>query len=51
MCNRCAELDKKIAQYTRLSDTVGILTTVNRFREIIWQIRAEKAALHAEENG
>ena len=33
MCSKCDNLDKKIAQYARLSNAVGDLTTINLFRE------------------
>jgi hypothetical protein len=49
MCSKCDNLDKKIAKYRRLSDAVGGLTTINRFREEIWRMQAEKVALHSEE--
>ena len=49
MCTKCEELDKKIARYNRLSDSIGDLTSINRFREIVWEMEAEKAALHPEE--
>lgn len=46
MCDRCDDLDKKIAQYRRLSEAIGDLTTIDRFREIVWKMQAEKVALH-----
>ena len=49
MCDKCAELEGRIAHYERVSASVTDLTTVGRIKELVERLRAEKAALHPEQ--
>jgi hypothetical protein len=48
MCDRCARLDKKIAQYQRISFSLNDQLTVDRIKALIAELEAQKAALHPE---
>jgi hypothetical protein len=49
MCDKCVELDGKIAHYERLSKSISDQLTIDRINELVKQIRAQKAALHPEQ--
>jgi hypothetical protein len=49
MCDKCLQLDKKIEHYERLASGVGDELTLERIRELVREMRAQKAALHPEE--
>ena len=49
MCERCAQLDKKIAQYERIAASILDRTTVDGITELIAQMKAEKATLHPKQ--
>jgi flagellar motility protein MotE (MotC chaperone) len=48
MCEKCEELDEKISHYERIRASIGDQLTVDRIKELMEQMKAEKAALHPE---
>ena len=48
MCEKCEELDKRIIHYERIRASIGDPLTVDRIKELVEQVKAEKAALHPE---
>jgi hypothetical protein len=49
MCEKCAELDKKIERCERAVVSVGDRATVERLMAMVKDLQAQKAALHPEE--
>jgi len=49
MCEKCVELDEKIERYERLSSRINDQRTVDGIKELIEQIKVQKAALHPEQ--
>ena len=49
MCDRCVELDAKIAHYRRLVSQLTDPLTTERAANLIAEIQAQKAALHPEQ--
>ena len=47
MCEKCVELDKKIAHYRRLSLIIIDQQTIDGINKLIEKMRAEKVALHS----
>jgi hypothetical protein len=48
MCNKCDEIDKTIVRYRRIKERVSDHALVDRARELIAEMEADKAALHPE---
>jgi FAD/FMN-containing dehydrogenase len=48
MCDKCVELDGKIEHYERLSASINDQLTIDRIKELVEQMKAQKAALHPE---
>jgi hypothetical protein len=48
MCEKCAELDKKIEHYKQLSSLITDQKAVDAISLLIEKLRAEKTALHPE---
>jgi|SoiMethySBSTD1v2_1073268.scaffolds.fasta_scaffold820105_1 hypothetical protein len=48
MCTKCNEIDKKIARYARLSSSVTDPVTIDRFKQLIDELEADKTALHPD---
>ena len=48
MCEKCTELDDKIAHYKRISSHVTDQLTSDGIADLIKKLEAEKAALHPE---
>jgi hypothetical protein len=46
MCDKCAELDDKIAHYMRMSTYITDQLTLDGIKKLIERASAEKAALH-----
>ena len=46
MCEKCAELDKKIEQYERVAASITDQFTIDRIKMLIEELRARKAGLH-----
>jgi hypothetical protein len=49
MCDRCVELDHKIEHYKRISASITDQLTIDRIKELVEQMKAEKTALHPEQ--
>jgi hypothetical protein len=49
MCDKCIQLDKKIEHYERLVSGVADELTLERLRELVREMRAQKTALHPEQ--
>lgn len=47
MCEKCAELDRKIEHYERICSAMGDELTVSRIKELVETLKAEKAKLHS----
>lgn len=48
MCEKCDEIDRKIERYRRIQRTILDQVTVDRAKELIAELEAQKAALHPE---
>lgn len=48
MCEKCVEIDKRTERYRRLLLGVGDQVTVDRAKELIADLEAQKIALHPE---
>jgi hypothetical protein len=48
MCEKCAELDNKIAHYGRLALSVTDARTVDGINELIDKMKVERVALHPQ---
>jgi hypothetical protein len=46
MCEKCAELDSKIAHYGLLASSVRDARAVDGINQLIEKMKVEKAALH-----
>ncbi len=49
MCDKCIELDKKIEHHERLASGMADELTLERIRESVREMKAQKAALHPDE--
>jgi FAD/FMN-containing dehydrogenase len=49
MCDKCVELDGKIEHYQRLSSRITDQRTLDGIKELIASMKAQKAALHPEQ--
>jgi len=49
MCDKCAELDKKIEHYQEMLLAIADQITVERLKEMIGDLQEQKAALHPEQ--
>jgi hypothetical protein len=49
MCEKCVEIDKNIERYRRIQRTIGDQVTIDRTKELIADLQAQKAALHSYE--
>jgi hypothetical protein len=49
MCEKCVELDGKIEHYQRISASISDQLTVDRIKELVEKMKAQKAALHPEQ--
>jgi len=45
MCEKCAELDRKIERYERISALIGDQLTVGRIKELVANMKVQKAEL------
>jgi hypothetical protein len=46
MCDKCVELDGKIEHYQRMASRITDQAMFDGIRELIERVKAEKAALH-----
>jgi hypothetical protein len=49
MCEKCIEIDKNIERYRRIQLSISDQVTVDRTKELIAELVAQKAALHPEQ--
>jgi hypothetical protein len=49
MCDKCIQLDKKIEHYERLAGGITDELVLERLRELVREMRAQKTALHPEQ--
>jgi hypothetical protein len=49
MCEKCKELDQKIARYIRLSASITDQPTIERFMALVAELGARMSALHPEQ--
>jgi FAD/FMN-containing dehydrogenase len=49
MCDKCLELDGKIEHYQRISASLTDQLTLDRIKEMVEKMKAQKAALHPEQ--
>jgi hypothetical protein len=49
MCEKCVELDRKIEHYERIRLSIADQVTVDRIKELIAEMSAQKAQFHAPE--
>jgi len=49
MCDKCAELDKKIERYWKLSAAISDRLALDGIKAAIKDLQAQKAALHPEQ--
>lgn len=49
MCDRCRQLDKDVANYHRVRANTDDGTALSLLAEVIEDLKAEKAALHPQE--
>jgi hypothetical protein len=48
MCDKCAELDVKIEHCERIRLSIGDQVTVDRIKELVAEMNAQKAKFHPE---
>jgi hypothetical protein len=51
MCEKCAELDERICRYRRLADSINDQLTIDRLKQLVVDLLAEKVTLHADQGG
>jgi hypothetical protein len=49
MCDKCIEIDKTIDRYRKIQRSIGDQVTVDRPKELIADLEAQKAALHPDQ--
>jgi hypothetical protein len=49
MCEKCVEIDKNIERFRRIQRTIPDQVTIDRTKELIAELMAQKAALHPEQ--
>ena len=48
MCEKCVEIDKTIERYRQIERSIMDQLTVDRTKELIAELEAQKAALHPD---
>ena len=48
MCDKCVEIDDRIAKYQRIVSLITDRSTIDGTKRLIADLQARKAALHAE---
>ena len=48
MCEKCVELERKIEHYERIRLSIGDQVTVDRIKELVAKMKAQKAEFHPE---
>jgi len=49
MCDKCTDIDNTIERYRRILLAIGDQLTIDRTKEMIADLQAQKAALHPEQ--
>jgi beta-phosphoglucomutase-like phosphatase (HAD superfamily) len=49
MCDKCVELDGKIEHYQRIASLITDQPVLDGIKELIARMKAQKAALHPEQ--
>jgi hypothetical protein len=49
MCEKCAELDRRIDRYRRIASSITDQLTVDGISQLIKDLAAEKAKLHPDQ--
>jgi hypothetical protein len=49
MCDKCAELDNRIERYRRVASSINDQLTIDRLKDMIADLEAQKVALHPEQ--
>jgi hypothetical protein len=49
MCEKCTEIDKTLERYRRILLAIDDQVTIDRTREMIGDLEAQKAAFHPEQ--
>jgi hypothetical protein len=49
MCEKCVEIDKTIERYRRILLSIGDQITIDRTKEMIADLAAQKVALHPQQ--
>jgi hypothetical protein len=49
MCDKCAEIDGKIEHYQQLSSRITDQATLDGIKQLIERMKAQKTALHPEQ--
>jgi len=49
MCEKCVEIDERIERYRRVLLSIGDQVTVDRARELIADLEAQKIVLHPDQ--
>jgi hypothetical protein len=49
MCDKCVELDEKIAHYERIRSSINDQLTIDRIKELVEQMQAQKSDLHPDD--
>jgi hypothetical protein len=49
MCDKCIQIDEKIERYESLTSGITDQLTLDRIRELVREMRAQKIALHPEQ--
>ena len=50
MCEKCEQIDKRIARYQRVLLSIGDQVTIDRAKELIADLKAQKVALHPKQS-
>ena len=50
MCDKCVELDGKIEHYERIRSSIADQLTVDRIKELVAEMNAQKAKFHPEKS-
>jgi hypothetical protein len=48
MCDKCVKLDERIDRYRRISSSITDQLTIDRIKDLIAELQAQKATLHPE---
>jgi hypothetical protein len=51
MCDKCVELDGKVEHYQRMASRITDQLTLDGIKELAARMKAQKTALHSEQEG